>query len=69
MQIKITMRDFLGGPVIKNLLCNAGDMGLIPGQETDVTCQGATKPGHCNIWTHTLQWRIHMPQLRPYATK
>ena len=49
MQIKITMRDFLGGPVIKNLLCNAGDMGLIPGQETDVTCQGATKPGHCNI--------------------
>ena len=22
---------FLGGPVVKNLLCNAGDTGLIPG--------------------------------------
>ena len=25
--------DFLGGPVVKNLPCNAGDMGLVPGPE------------------------------------
>ena len=24
-------RDFLGGPVVKNLPCSAGDEGLIPG--------------------------------------
>ena len=24
-------RDFPGGPVVKNLPCNAGDAGLIPG--------------------------------------
>ena len=27
-------RDFPGGPVVKNLLSNAGDVGLIPGQGT-----------------------------------
>ena len=26
--------DFPGGPVVKNLPYNAGDTGLIPGQET-----------------------------------
>ena len=26
------LRDFPGGPVVKNLLCNAEDIGLIPGQ-------------------------------------
>ena len=27
----LNMRDFLGGTVVKNLLANAGDTGLIPG--------------------------------------
>ena len=27
-------RDFLGGPVVKNPPCNAGDAGSIPGQGT-----------------------------------
>ena len=26
--------DFLGGPVVKNLPCNAGDVGSIPGLGT-----------------------------------
>ena len=30
------MRDFLCGPVIKNLPCNAGDMGSIPGWGTKI---------------------------------
>ena len=28
--------DFLGGPVLKNLPCNAGDLGSIPGWETKI---------------------------------
>ena len=28
--------DFPGGPVVKNLPCNAGDMVSIPGQETKI---------------------------------
>ena len=27
-----TVRGFRRGPVVKNLPCNAGDMGLIPGR-------------------------------------
>ena len=29
-------RDFPSGPVIKNRPCNAGDVALIPGQETKI---------------------------------
>ena len=29
-------KDFPGGPVVKNLPCNAGDMGLIPGWGTKI---------------------------------
>ena len=29
--------DFPGGPVVKNLPTNAGDVGLIPGQETKIS--------------------------------
>ena len=32
----ISCRDFPGGPVVKNLPYNAGDMGLIPGQGTKI---------------------------------
>ena len=30
----VSPRDFPGGPVAKNLPCNAGDASLIPGQDT-----------------------------------
>ena len=29
-------RNFPGGPVVRNPPCNAGDMGSIPGQRTEV---------------------------------
>ena len=29
-------KDFPGGPVVKNLPCNAGDLGSIPGRETKI---------------------------------
>ena len=30
------MQDFPGGLLVKNPLCNAGDMGLIPGRGTKI---------------------------------
>ena len=36
--------NFPGGPVVKNPPANAGGAGSIPGQGTDPTGQGATKP-------------------------
>ena len=33
---KTTHRDFPGGPVVKNLPSNAGDVGLIPGRGTKI---------------------------------
>ena len=39
--------DSLGGPVVKNLCANTGDLGWTHGQE-DPTCLGATKPVHHN---------------------
>ena len=30
------MQGFPGGPMVKNLPCNAGDLGLIPGQRTKI---------------------------------
>ena len=30
------LRDFPGGPVVKNPPCNARDMGLIPGQGAEI---------------------------------
>ena len=50
--------DFPDGPVVKNPPCNAGDVGLIPGQGTKVPhAPEPTKP------THHGQ-RVHEPQLR-----
>ena len=31
-------RDFPGGPVVKNLPCNAEDASLIPGRATKIPC-------------------------------
>ena len=36
-------RDFPGGPVVKNPPANAGDMGSIPGQQTNISHGTATK--------------------------
>ena len=31
LELEVGPGDFSGGPVVKNLPCNAGDMGSIPG--------------------------------------
>ena len=47
MPFKNMSLDFPGGPLVKNLPANAGNMGLIPGRE-DSTYPGVTKPMHHN---------------------
>ena len=34
--IKVAIRDFPGGPVVKSLPCNAGDTGSVPGPGTKI---------------------------------
>ena len=70
MQIKTTMRDFPGGPVVKNLPSDAEAMGLIPGHRTKIPRAlgqlslhtTATEPVQCK----KLSWVL---QLRPNAAK
>ena len=45
--IKVLLRGFPGGTVVKNLHTNAGDTGSSPVWE-DPTCRRATKPVHRN---------------------
>ena len=33
---EVSLGDYTGGPVLKNPLCNAGDMGSIPGRGTKI---------------------------------
>ena len=40
---QVVLEGFPGGPVIKNLPSNAGDTGLIPGQETKIPHAVPTK--------------------------
>ena len=47
--LEMQVRDFPGGPVVKNPPCSAGEVGLIPGQGTKIpTCCRATKPARRN---------------------
>ena len=32
------LKDFSGGPAVKNPPCNAGDAGSIPGRGTEIPC-------------------------------
>ena len=34
--LKVLLKDFPGGPMVKNLPCNAGDAGFIPGRGTEI---------------------------------
>ena len=70
--------DFPGGPVVKNLPCNAGDAGLSSGQGTkipqtveQVSHKHATarESLHCREGSHMTQGRSFMLQLRPDTTK
>ena len=53
---ELDKRDFPGGPVVKNLHCNSGGVGSIPGQGTKVphtekqlsSHNATTEPTQCN---------------------
>ena len=36
MDLNVSFGDFSGGPVAKNIFCNARDANVIPGQETKI---------------------------------
>ena len=67
--LKMTYRDFPGGPVVKNPPSNAGDTGSIPGQRTKIPhaagqlrlSAAATEPTCCN-------WRAYELQLKSPCT-
>ena len=69
--------DLPGGPLVKNLPCNARDAGSIPGRGTKISHaveqlnRRATtrEPVHHNKGSRMTQQRSHVLQLRPDAAK
>ena len=47
MYQELPLWDFLGGPVVEDQSCNAGDVGSIPGRGTKIAQVGATKLVSC----------------------
>ena len=67
---KELFRDFPGGPVVKNSLCNAGEEGLIPGWRTKILHAAE----QLSPWAATTELtqhnkRSHMTQLRPHPAE
>ena len=61
--VKILLRDFPGGAVVKNLPYNAGDVGLIPDKGTKVPhAAGQLSPRAAN-------YRAHVPWTLRAATR
>ena len=59
MQIKTTMRDFLGGSVVVNPHTNAGDTGWIPGPRTKVS-HAAGQISPCTTQLHATITEAHV---------
>ena len=64
------MRDFPGGSVVKNLLSNAGDVGLIPGQGARIP-HATEQLSPCATTRQSMcrNERSHVPQLKPDTVK
>ena len=54
------VQDFLGGPMVKNLPCNAGNMSLSPGQGT----RTSHASGQLNSHATTEESTCHMEKFR-----
>ena len=60
---KISYRDFLSGPVVKNLPSNAGDLGSIPGRGTKIPhAKGQLSPCTTTTELSRLNERARVPQ-------
>ena len=53
-------REFPGGLLVKSLLCNSGDVGSIPGQETKIS-QAIGQPGPRSTETEPSHSRARGP--------
>ena len=79
--LKVFLKDFPGGPVVKNPPSNARDAGSIPGQGTKTPHAAGLallyspratirdKPTHHKEEPACHNERSHVPQLRPDAAK
>ena len=68
--IKVVIRDFPRGPVVKNLPCNAGDTGPIPGRGTNFPhAEGLLSPSATTREPAHRDKRSFMTQLRPEAVE
>ena len=71
------LRDFPGGPVVKNLPCNAEVVGSLLGQGTKIPhaeeqlspCTTTRESMHDNEILSMLRWRSCVPQLRSNTLK
>ena len=63
--LKIPNEDFSGGPVVKNLPCNAEDVGSIPVWGSKIL----HAPGQGSPRTMRSNKRAHVLQARPYTAK
>ena len=55
--------------MVKNLPFNAGDVGSIPGQGTEISCALEQLSQHTTTRDPVPQGRFHMLQLRPDAAR
>ena len=64
------MGGFPGGPVVKSPPCNAGEVGLIPGQRTKISyAKEQLSPSASTRESMCCNERFHMMQLRPCTAK
>ena len=68
VDLNVSFGDFPGGPVAKNISCNAGDANLIPGQETKIlrAVEQLSLLATTEESAHHNE-RCHVPQLRSEA--
>ena len=68
VDLNVSFGDFPGGPVAKNISCNAGDANLIPGQETKIlrAVEQLSLLATTEESAHHNE-RCHVPQLRSDA--
>ena len=68
VDLNVSFGDFPGGPVAKNISCNAGDANLIPGQETKIlhAVEQLSLLATTEESLHHSE-RSHVPQLRSDA--
>ena len=59
--------DFCGGPIVKNMPCNAGDVGTTPCQRTKILHATTRESMCCNERPYMMPQKCQLLQLGPDA--